>query len=157
MRARTYHFVDHWVLPASSRAVFEVIIDSKHWVDWWDGLESVVVLKDTGGVGSHYECRWNSGVGYRLQTQIYVTDYLEDHHVYFTCSGDLNGTGTFVVSSANEPQTNVEIHWDVETAKPWMNIFSSVLRPFFVYFHHRLMKRGETGLQRYLNRATSNN
>jgi hypothetical protein len=62
--------------------------------------------------------------------------------------GDLNGTVICLISGTNT--THVAIEWQVATTKPWMIVLQPLLKPFFIWSHHAVMRNGERGLQEYI-------
>jgi hypothetical protein len=145
-----YNFVSHWHIAATVQATEEALLRSEDWVRWWPGLESVELLDNRIGVGARFACVWSSGVGYRLATVITITDYEPGRAVSFTSQGDLVGEGSFALARTDTTTTEIFICWNVDTTKYWMKLTSSLLRPLFVFSHHRLMNAGEQGLNRYV-------
>ncbi len=154
MQPAEYEFTHTWTIPASREVVSEAILRSEDWQSWWAGLESVEILDEVHGAGSRYICTWKSGGGYRLRTDITVTEYEKARHIYFDSDGDLVGKGSFMIHATDttpSTPTTIVITWNVVTTKAWMQRLSFLLRPLFTFFHHRIMQRGEAGLREYIH------
>lgn len=148
-----YTFKTRWLIDADKAAAAHAITDLAHWVDWWQGLESLEVITPASDIlGSEVKYIWRS-VGYRLTLTIRITEYTEGEFMKFTAAGDLNGFGTCRFESVSDGQTALIITWDVSTTKPAMNLLAPILRPVFIKNHHQLMDNGERGLNRYLQAA----
>ncbi len=93
--------------------------------------------------------------GYRLQTKVLVSTVDDLETVTLQANGDLVGTVTCKLREV-AGATRIDIDWQVDTAKPWMNALAPLLKPFFVWSHHAVMHSGERGLRRYLHQKSSN-
>lgn len=146
-----YMFLSHWVIHAGTAKAAHAITDVSHWTDWWEGLESVEVKESTqAATGSRFACVWKSSSGYRLALNICITEYIEEEVMRFTADGDLAGSGTWRIEPVSANRTAMTILWNVSTTKTWMNTLAPALRPVFVKSHNALMKKGEQGLNVYM-------
>jgi hypothetical protein len=64
--------------------------------------------------------------------------------------GDLEGTGRWEFKE-DASGTTVRYEWNVQTAKPWMQLLDPLARPAFVWNHNVLMREGGEALARRLN------
>jgi hypothetical protein len=147
---RSYTFVSHWHIAASALQAEKALLCHEDWTKWWGGLEKVTLLDGRIGTGARFACVWNSGAGYTLRTITTITDYQPGKSVSFSSTGDLEGEGSFILEHASALQTDVVIHWNADVTKSWMRWLSPILRPIFTVFHHRLMRAGERGFNKYL-------
>lgn len=151
MRPVQYEFVSHWLIDTDIVTAEQTITDLHHWSDWWEGLEALEVTGAApDNVGTEMTCIWRSDSGYRLKLLVRVTEHIIGKRMTFTSSGDLSGSGDCRFESVSDEQTAITITWNVATTKSWMNMLAPLLRPTFVKNHHRLMKKGERGLNRYI-------
>lgn len=155
--AHTYDFYDEWEISAPLALAWEAISDSAAWQKWWPGLKSVNITRlNAGHVGSQAALTWQSKSGYHLRHTVTITSVEPGQKIMFSSSGDLVGQGSWGFKDV-AGKTTMPVKWHVQTTKPWMNIFSFILKPLFIANHSQLMKQGETGLNAYLNRLTAVN
>lgn len=143
-----------WHTPGALEEVEATILDIDSWKQWWSGLEEGRVVAYNGGVvvGGVVACTWKSLVGYRLSMRLTITDYKPRQSIEFRSEGDLVGEGSWKFRSLGLTETAMDVTWNVATTKDWMNIFGPVLRPLFVQNHNILMRKGESGLRKYVKR-----
>jgi hypothetical protein len=155
MQNSHYQFRSVWKIEASRKEVWQTLAANPFsWPDWWPELKNVhnVNLKKEL-TGSSFNCDWKAK-GYKLKTNVRVSKlhYLED--VTLQANGDLTGTALCTISEV-DGKTHIEIVMRATTNKRWMNLLSPILRPIFAYNHHLVMRRGERGLQNYLQSRRS--
>lgn len=146
-----YRFVTVWRLPAPIGAVWQAIIESERWPQWWKGVVSVTALDDAAepGVGSSYRYVWRSKLPYTLWFDMEVTRVEEPHLLEGRATGELEGTGLWELSE-EDGATMVRYTWSVRTTRPWMNLLAPIARPLFAWNHDYVMARGGEGLARLL-------
>ena len=123
-----------------------------NWSKWWPELKNehnIVMTDDL--VGSSFSCDWQAPIGYKLRTDIVIDQVIKLKKVSLKSSGDLDGTVTCILTIQGD-STRIDIDWQVDTTKAWMNKLSPFLRPLFILSHHAVMRRGEKGLIEYLNK-----
>jgi hypothetical protein len=98
--------------------------------------------------GTRFSCNWKAPIGYRLHTEVVIKQIQPHKMVRLEATGDLNGTVMCRISGTET--THVDIEWQVAATKPWMTALQPLLRPFFIWSHHAVMRNGERGLQRYI-------
>lgn len=146
-----YHFTSHWKINAPITAAELAIYNIDEWHKWWPDLVAAEVVHQSSTYkGSIFRAAWRSMAGYVLRMEITITSHLPGRQIVFTAEGDLSGSGRWEFRPSDENTSKMQIDWDVQTTKPWMNRFSPVLRPFFRYNHRLVMKRAERGLNNYL-------
>ena len=151
MTKADYAFVTHWEMPAPIERVWEAIIQTERWPDWWHGLQSVVELKpgDANRLGAIQRFAWKGILPYMLVVEMRVTRVERPRTLESEASGELEGRGRWsLLPSA--VGTHVRYDWMVRTTKPWMNRFAPLARPLFAWNHHVVMRGGERGLRRWL-------
>lgn len=148
---RRYSFQSVWNIDAPRTQVWQALTATPFsWEDWWPQLKDVHDMNITSGLeGTSFSCSWQAPIGYRLKTDVTITKVDHLSTVILEASGDLIGTVTCDIKEI-DGRTHVDIDWQVDTTKTWMNNLSPVLRPFFVWSHHAVMRSGEQGLRRYL-------
>jgi hypothetical protein len=150
--ATQYSFVTIWRFDAPIDAVWDKIIDSESWPQWWKYVQSVTELEpgDENGVGSLQHITWTSALPYKLSFDSRVTRVEKPHVIEAVAMGDLNGTGRWQLSQEGSV-TTVRCDWNVSPSKFWMNLLSPVARPIFAWNHGILMNEGGRSLARLLH------
>jgi hypothetical protein len=154
MRAAQYQFHSLWEIPAGLPSTEKAILDMSHWAEWWPGLvASNFVKQDVAVEHSIVSATWKSTFGYQLAICITITAYKKLGYISFDSEGDLVGSGKWSFIATTPDNTQMDIIWNVATNKAWMNLLAPLLRPIFIHAHHTLMKKGATGLTRYLTHS----
>jgi hypothetical protein len=146
-----YRFVSVWHLEAPLQQVYDAVVDSLHWPDWWPGVESVreVVPGDADGIGDVRHYVWKSPLPYRLCFDARTVRVVPACRLEATVGGDLEGCGCWSFAHA-DGVTVVQYDWKVRTTRRWMNWLAPLARPVFAANHHGLMRRGAIALARRL-------
>jgi uncharacterized membrane protein YagU involved in acid resistance len=146
-----YRFVTFWHIEASLREVYDVVLESLRWPDWWQGVESVDESDpgDANGIGSVRRYTWKSRLSYKLSFAACATRIEPLAALEANVSGDLEGTGRWLFSH-DQGVTTVCYEWHVRTTKQWMNLLAPIARARFEQNHHALMQNGAEGLARLL-------
>jgi uncharacterized protein YndB with AHSA1/START domain len=147
-----YRFLTSWHIEASLHDVYDVIVASLQWPEWWPGVERVEQRDagDADGIGGVRRYTWKGRLPYQLSFEA-RTIRVEPHAaVEATVSGDVEGSG-ICLFSGRDGITTVRYEWHVRTTKPWMNWLAPVARPLFEENHRALMQSGAEGLARVLD------
>ena len=145
--ATHYSFVTHWQTKAPLPQVWNAIMDAEAWTEWWPDYERVSKISGAHpqNIGSVYDCRLKTPLGYRLCFRITVTAITEHKYMEGTSTGDLDGVGQWLLHHT-DGTTYIECRWNVATRVKWMNTFAALLKPAFKWSHHTIMQRGAKGL-----------
>ena len=148
-----YRLVSEWLLRAPIKAVWDELFHSERWPQWWYGLEHVEQLEtgDADGIGSVRRFTWKGALPYRLVVDMRLTRTDPYRLLESRATGELEGNGRWVLSEQGG-MTRARYEWDVETMKPWMNRLAPLFRPFFEWNHDVVMRGGERGLKKLLER-----
>jgi uncharacterized protein YndB with AHSA1/START domain len=152
MAMKVYNFRTVWLIEAPIGAVWDAIVDSERWPEWWPFLESVEVIAkgEYCGIGSIRRYTWGGTLPYRLAFQITVTKIERPQLIEGVASGDLEGLGRWTLSEEGGRSTRVEYLLRARSTKPWMNMSAPLLGCFFRWNHNRVMNSGLKGLCNYL-------
>lgn len=146
-----YRFVTEWEIAAPPEAVFEVILDSLRWPEWWRGVPHVEELDpgDEQGLGNVRRYTFRSLLPYSLVFDVRSEVIEPPTALRGHASGELEGEGrwSFVPTASG---THVRYEWDVRTTQWWMNLLAPVARPLFAWNHDIIMRWGEQGLRKRL-------
>ena len=151
-RLADYEFVTTWTIDAPIDTVWDAILDSERWPEWWKGAKDVVALQagDADGVGDVRRYNFRSRLPYDLVFDIRTTRVEAPHALDGAASGELVGEGRWRLR-ATDAGTVVRYEWDVSTTRRWMNWLTPIARPFFRWNHNVVMRWGEEGLRRHLS------
>jgi hypothetical protein len=143
-----------WLIPAPVDIVWACLVDTETWPLWWKYVVAVkqTASGDSSGINNVGQYHWRTCLPYHLLLSIRVTEIQALDFVAVEVTGDLQGRGWCQLAyQPSTNQTQVEFLWHVKTCKCWMNWFSVLTRPIFVWNHARVMKQGEQDLIRYIS------
>jgi Polyketide cyclase / dehydrase and lipid transport len=146
-----YRLVTCWHIKAPLDAVFDALLDSLRWPEWWHGVESVTETAAGGasGIGSVRRYVWQGALPYRLSFDARARRIDAPRILEATVTGDLEGLGRWLFSH-HGGITVVRHEWRVRTTRRWMNLMSPFARQLFLRNHAHLMQLGAEGLARRL-------
>lgn len=151
-RMSGYQFETVWMIGAAVEDVWNAIVASERWPDWWPYLESSVKIAsgDSEGRGAIHRFAWRGPVPCRVSFEIMVTKI--EHAVLLegVASGDLEGTGRWTFAEVGTQRTRVQYDWSVRTTRTWMNLIAPLAKPVFTWNHDRVMRAGGEGFAKYL-------
>lgn len=141
-----YEFGTRWVIEAPLESVWEGVANPELWPRWWGAVRAAEVV-DPGddGAGQRVRYAFRSELPYTLSFESVVRDTDSPYTVVADVTGDLEGVGRWDVAEEGGV-TVLDNTWDVRTTKPMMNVLAPLLRPVFVWNHHRMMRQGAEGL-----------
>ncbi len=93
-------------------------------------------------------------LGYRLRCTLRIAEVDPGASLAADSDGDLTGRGRIEIAP-HARGTRIRIDWDVTVRRPWMRALGPVLRPAFAGAHAAVMRAGERGLRRVLERDAS--
>lgn len=146
-----YNFETVWRLRAPIARVWNAIIASESWPQWWHGVVRVDELAspDADGIGGRQRFVWRSKLPYSLAFEMQTTRVEPPALIEGQATGELEGTGTWRLTES-EGVTTVRYTWKVRTTRSWMNLLAPLLRPVFAWNHDWVMARGAEGLAKML-------
>lgn len=146
-----YRFLTVWRIGAPIDRVFATILDAPGWPRWWPSVRKVELIErgDEDGVGTVFRYTFRGWLPYSLVFDVRATRVEPSTVLEGTATGELEGTGRWVLEPAGET-TIVRYEWHVKTTRWWMNLAAPIARLVFTWNHNYVMERGRRGLQRYL-------
>lgn len=140
-----YRFDSMWVVEAPIADAFDALQDYETHPSWWRHIRSAsrTEIDQVDRFTVRYEIQ--SPLLYSLSFDVALTRAVRPHLIATRATGDLSGTGEWVLSESHGV-TSIRHLWNVATTKPWMNAVAPVGRPAFRWAHDRVMERGARGL-----------
>lgn len=139
----TYRFVDHWRVPGTPGAVYDLLSRPRDYPCWW-GDAFLAGTGDDGPAAPGKRARvvTRGWLPYRLRWELVCVEASAPHLLVSQVHGDFEGTGTWVIT-ADGDGTHATLTWAVEVRKPLIRHAPAVLRPLFAWNHRWAMRRGE--------------
>ncbi len=114
-----YHFTTRWFFHAPIERVWENVVATDEWKQAAARENGVV------GVGTVIENEVKGDLPYTLHFTTEVTRYEPPFVAEATSSGDLVGTGKWILES-RDGGTAVTFYWDVGMSNPFFNLISKI-------------------------------
>lgn len=151
-----YRFEDEWVVEAPVEKVWDSIVNVEDWPIWWKGLEfSHSADKLPAGMeGKRYTTGWKSPLRYRLEINAVIRESSSHALIIADIHGDIEGVCACRIEE-NRRGTRNCFSLDVRIAKPWMSLFSPILKGCFTRNHNRLMAKGKHGFTLHMARMAA--
>ncbi|WP_284990459.1 SRPBCC family protein [Arthrobacter sp. efr-133-TYG-120] len=166
MTPRLFDLSSTWHLPATPVGVWAIIADvDMSWPSWWPDCSFAAPLVRTEPRSTSQEdvlkattscLNFKAVLGYTLTVSIHPTKVVTPSEIEFDAGGHLEGTGRVTLSpEANGTATRMDIEWKVRPTQRWMNLLAPIAAPAFTAAHTLMMRRGQTGLRRALEKGTT--
>jgi Polyketide cyclase / dehydrase and lipid transport len=149
-----YHFVTEFSVSADREVVWEALRDPTDWPSWWRWLKRVESLEEgrgPDGLGDRYRYAFGTALPYTLSFDMHITAVDRPRAIVGEASGELQGSGHWLLEAAAGGGTDVSYVWLVETTKRWMNVIAPIGRPAFSWNHDVLMRDFAKGVARITN------
>jgi polyketide cyclase/dehydrase/lipid transport protein len=143
--SQRYVFHNEWRLPRAPDEIYAALRDVASYPRWWPQVRSVRRLSETSG-----ELRCRSLLPYELA--FVVSREIEDPHARVLSArqtGDLDGTSCWTV---HDDGTAV-FDEDVVVRKALVRVAGRLAGAALRFNHDLMMRAGERGLRRYLERG----
>ncbi len=156
-----YAFVTEWRFDAPIEAVWGAVRDSERWPSWWRSVRAVEKVRagDAAGIGEVRRFTWKGRLPYTLTFEMRTTRVDPPFALEGVASGELEGEGRWRLAredggtpAAEGACTFVRYEWNVRATRRWMRLLGPILRPLFAWNHDAVMRDGERGLRRLLER-----
>jgi hypothetical protein len=146
-----YHLQTIWRIKAPLEKVYDAILNSLTWPDWWQGVEKVeqTASGDVDGINSIRRYSWRGELPYSLILDVRATGIQKLVAIEGEATGDLAGIGRWHFSRKGLI-TTVHFDWHVHSTKWWMNLVAPLARTLIIRNHNLIMTQGGEGLARLL-------
>jgi uncharacterized protein YndB with AHSA1/START domain len=153
-----YSFVTTWRFPQPIDKVWNAINTPEDYPRWWPNILYYECLTPDRpvGVGARGRRAVRGFLPYSLEYTTTITKSEAPHDMTYDADGDLAGTGRFLLREADGQagaiETEVTLFWNVSTNGKWLNRLAPLLKWLFAANHNYVMRRGERGLAKWLER-----
>ena len=146
-----YHLQTIWRIKAPLEKVYDAILNSLAWPEWWPSVEKVeqTACGDADGISSIRRYSWRGELPYSLILDVRATGIQKLVAIEGEATGDLEGIGRWHFSRKGLI-TTVHFDWHVHSTKWWMNLVAPVARALFIRNHSLIMTQGGERLARRL-------
>ncbi len=115
-----YHLTTRWFFHAPIEQVWqELVVNDQQWQDATTGANKTI------GVGTRVDNEVKGDLPYTLRFTTEITRFEEPFVCEATSSGDLVGTGEWVLES-RDSGTAATFYWDVGLGNPVLNLLSKI-------------------------------
>jgi hypothetical protein len=155
MSSTHFDLVSQWRIHAPVDRVWAALTDPASWPRWWPYVRDVRTLHEGGpdGLGSVRRIDWATRLPYRVVIEVEAVESVRHQRLRGRSRGQLDGEGLWLLR-AQDGFTDVTYVWRVRLIKRWMRSLAPVLAPVFRWNHDGVMRAGEAGLRRHLERGT---
>jgi uncharacterized protein YndB with AHSA1/START domain len=161
-----YNFTTIWRFRQPIQRVWAAINAAEDYPRWWPDIlyYECDTPENPRGVGARGTRAVRGFLPYSLRYSTIITKTEEPRELAYDAMGDLEGDGRFVLaevadgngsSGINGRVTEVMIYWNVDTKGRWLNRLAPLLKWLFAANHNYVMRHGERGLAKWLERAES--
>ena len=147
-----YVFKTVWTLEAPVEVVWDAIMASGQWPEWWPYLASVVEVApgDSSGIGTINRYTWRAPLPYTIIFETMLSRAERPVLLEGRASGDLEGSGRCTLMALGSTVTQVRYEWNVRPTKRWMIFLDPLVHRLLVWNHDQVMRAGGAGLAAYL-------
>lgn len=154
MNFSAYHFITRWQIPGNCETIFDILAEPLELVRWWPEVYLDVQEIDPTepeGLGKRFDLYTKGWLPYTLRWQLMTTRVERPVYLGLSAMGDFEGTGLWTLTQRGE-MVDVEYDWRIEANKPLLRFLSPILKPVFAANHRWAMAKGETALEREVER-----
>ena len=140
-----YHFVTRWFFRAPVEKVWEEAASMEAYPEWWQSLKKAR-MRGPGSrlqLGSIVDCEVRGALPYELRFTAEVTAFQPPRLMEIRSSGDLVGSGKWVLETQDEG-TMSTFYWDVGTTNAVLNLLGKLpfVRAMLERNHNDVMAKG---------------
>jgi hypothetical protein len=146
-----FKFTTIWKFRGSLYPVWEAIIHTESWPEWWKGVKFVKPVTISSSLrNAVYEFKFQRLIPYSVNFRMKIIKVIPEKSIKGIAWGDLEGTGNWSFRQKQD-EVIVRYDWDVKAVNRWMKVLSKIIRPFFILSHNLVMLWGAKGLAKKLN------
>ena len=149
--AREYVFLSEWHVDAPQDQVFDVLVDSRTYPEWWSPPYLEGESSGPPEPGSVSRVKFKSKLPFVLTATSRLVRVDRPHEFEAEVGGDLRGVGVWTLRPA-DGKVHVRFDWRVYADRPLLRYLSPVLRPLFRWNHTMAMRQAIRNLEPYVRR-----
>ena len=146
-RRAFYKFRSEWHVEHPALEAFDALADIEGYPAWWPEIKEVESIDET-----QVDVHIRAALPYSLRVRLHKE--IEDRQALVLrtgLSGDLEGWSSWSITTLGTAST-LRFDEEVVTTKPFMNALAPIARPIFSLNHSIMMRHGQRGLRRLLER-----
>ena len=147
-----YEFVTLWQVDAPLEKVWNAIVHSEEWPQWWSPLISATEIArgNAMGLGAIWHFVWNISRERQVCFDCRVVKVEDLRSLVVEARGELVGRGVWDLSEM-ESGTLVRLTWTVGlSAGGWLKKLAWGVKPLVARHHNEVMQQGAIGLGEFL-------
>ncbi|MDF2748685.1 MAG: hypothetical protein K0S98_2972 [Propionibacteriaceae bacterium] len=149
--ADQYVFIDEWDVDAPQEQVFDVLVDSRTYPEWWTptyvGGESDGPPKP----GTVSRVRFKAKLPFTFTVTSRLVRVDRPNEFETLVEGDLGGVAVWTLTPRNG-KVHVRFDWRVSADHPLIRFLTPVLRPIFRWNHKMAIGQAKRNLEPYVRR-----
>jgi uncharacterized protein YndB with AHSA1/START domain len=149
--AGQYIFLSEWQVDAPQDQVFDVLVDSRTYPEWW--IPTYVEGESDGPPepGCVSRVKFKGKLPFVLKATSRLIRVNRPNEFEAEVEGDLRGVAVWTLSAA-DGKVHVRFDWRVFADRPLLRYLSPVLRPLFRWNHAMAMRQAIRNLEPYVRR-----
>jgi uncharacterized protein YndB with AHSA1/START domain len=151
--AGQYVFIDEWDVDAPQDQVFDVLVDSRTYPEWW--TPTYVSGKADGPpvLGSVAKVRFRGKLPFVFEVTSRLVRVDRPHEFEAHVEGDLRGIAIWTLTPWNG-KVHVRFDWRVFADHPLIRFLTPVVRPLFRWNHKMAIGQAMRNLEPYVQHRT---
>ena len=149
-----YHFITKWRVRGDIDLAYDLLNDLLHYTNWWRNVPlriEEIKSADAKGLNQIVRFEMRTPLFYTLRWELRGIESNKPYRLVSEASGDLWGRGIWTFQKSGD-LIDIMFDWEVSLEKRWLRIFSSILRPVFVWSHDLVMKKWEESFRSELKK-----
>jgi uncharacterized protein YndB with AHSA1/START domain len=148
---RQYVFVDEWDVDAPQEQVFDIVVDTRTYPEWWT---PTYVSGESDGPpepGSVSRVRFKGKLPFVFEITSRLVLVNRPDQIEAQVEGDLRGVTVWTLTPRNG-KVHIRFDWRVFADQPLIRFLTPVLRPLFRWNHRMAIRQAMRNLEPYARR-----
>ena len=148
---RQYVFVDEWDVDAPQEQVFDIVVDTRTYPEWWT---PTYVSGESDGPpepGSVSRVRFKGKLPFVFEATSRLVLVNRPEEFEAQVEGDLRGVAVWTLAPRNG-KVHIRFDWRVFADQPLIRFLTPVLRPLFRWNHRMAISQAMRNLEPYARR-----
>ena len=149
--AGQYVFVDEWDVDAPQEHIFDILVDTRSYPEWWTPTYLSGESEGPPEPGSVSRVRFKSKLPFVFKATSRLVRVNRPHEFEANVEGDLRGVAVWTLTPRNG-KVHVRFDWRVFADHPLIRFLTPVLRPLFRWNHRMAIGQAVRNLEPYARR-----